>query len=60
MGVAWTPSKCVIGVLSTMKGSSNWYCISTISRMVGLNAPMAFSRSGGSDRTFARVWPSCR
>jgi hypothetical protein len=35
-GVAVTPSLVVILLLSTMKGSSNWYCISSNSRTTGL------------------------
>ena len=35
-GVACTPRVLVILLLSTMKGSSNWYCISGSSRRVRL------------------------
>ena len=35
-GVAWTPSLVAILLLSTMNGSSYWYCISRSSRTVGV------------------------
>ena len=46
-GVACTPSLVAILLLSTMKGSSNWYCISRSSRRVGLIRPRTRSTSAG-------------
>src|SRR4028118_1608974 len=59
-GVASTPSLLVILLLSTTKGSSNWYCISTSSRMVGSTRPRARSTTGGRRRSLPRGRPACR
>src|SRR3954470_17859342 len=58
IGVAWTSRWVAILLLSTMKGSSNWYCISISSRTVGLARPMRRRSSVGMARSLLRGWPA--
>ena len=45
-------------VLSTMNGSSNWYCISSRDRTVGFVTAMARRSRGWTWRSRVRDWPA--